>query len=315
MFNPINAASLKHPSIAIISSSLQGVDQPTAKGPENVNAGDRRSNSGKAHELKDLFPVSRVEKSVFQVAFISTHDNEVPSRISWLFTFLEDIQWFSFAYEMSLHDDMPLVAAAIPEPLKLLSDYTAFAAANAIALVILFFTISLIALIVVLMHRQAKVPIWSLRMLRLLCSLLFSVLSLPFLTLFIGGIACIGPNGSLGEYAVSCTSGTQLPLLVLNVVGLALFIPLLLVGSLVFIETSPVAESPLAKAHGRVDFRGVICRVVFAFVSIFTREQSTALVWVYMSIVAVGLAYITSCMIQLQPYYHTSMTAFRAVCV
>ncbi|KAI9222666.1 hypothetical protein BC828DRAFT_377889 [Blastocladiella britannica] len=245
---------------------------------------------------------------------------------------VEDIQWFSFSITSNIHADLSLIASIIPEPLRLFSDYASFAAANTIALCIVFLTFTLISVIVLLMHRQAKIPIWSLRLLRVLCSLLLTALSIPVLTLFIGGAACIGPGASLNEYGVACSSPSVLPLVVFNVVGLLLFIPLLLLGALVFIETSPTSESPLAKAHGRVDLRGVVARIVFVISSVFTMHQGGGWQWFHMILVTGGLAnvaywtvisqacvgdlplifYLKLLNKRVNRYYNNAMTAFRA---
>ncbi|KAI9221539.1 hypothetical protein BC828DRAFT_380693 [Blastocladiella britannica] len=267
---------------------------------------------GKRTEISDLFPVSRVEKSLFSVAFITTHDNELPSRLSWFLTFLEDIQWLSFPFSDSLHSDISEIAYAIPEPLRFFHDYPTVLGINALALTVVFTTIGLIACVVFLMHRQAKIPIWSLRLLRILCSLVLTTLSIPILTTFIGGIACTGPGGTLSEYNVPCSSATTLPLVIFNVLGLVAFVPLLLLGSLVFIETSPTSESPLAKAHGRVDFRAVAYRICFVFSSVFTSDEIEGWRWFHMLFITGGLANITHRTIMSQAYYKNNMTAFRA---
>ncbi|KAI9155996.1 hypothetical protein H9P43_009106 [Blastocladiella emersonii ATCC 22665] len=276
-------------------------------------AGDRAdAKSGapsRRTDLNNLVPVNALEQTVFQVAYITTRDNEHPPALSWALTFVEEIQWTSFAFNKHLHHDLSFALAAITEPTRLLTDYFSYTVANAIAVCMVVTTILLIMIVSSLMHRQMKAPISALQTLRLLCTLLCTALSIPITGLFMVGIHCIG--GVIPEFNVSCTSSQHLPLLIFDSISLAIFIPLILVGSVVFIECSPTSKSPLARAHGRTDLLAVSMRITFVFLDVFLRDLGTAGKWAYMVLVAAGLAYLSLQFARAQPYFDARMTMLR----
>ncbi|KNE62748.1 hypothetical protein AMAG_07934 [Allomyces macrogynus ATCC 38327] len=259
------------------------------------------------------------EKALFSVAYVTVRDNELPKFLSWLFLFLEDLQLLSFAFAPRLDPNLPWLFSVIIEPIRLLSDYTQFIAANAIALLMIAMTIGLALYVGTLVIHAGRVPIPALRLLRLLFSIQMTVLSIPMAQLLIGGLNCLG--GTLEKYDVQCFAGRHLPLFIADVVGLVLFVPLVAVGSLLFLDTQPSSHSPDAKAHGRSDLKTVLLRLAFVALDSYTHPTAhdhptttfhpARADWWFMSLVAIGLAYLAVTMAYTQPYFDARYTAVR----
>ncbi|KAI9222600.1 hypothetical protein BC828DRAFT_437483, partial [Blastocladiella britannica] len=253
--------------------------------------------------------ISAFEKTIFDVAYICTHDNDFPPRASWLLTILEDLQWLSFVFSQELFEDVPFWIAAVTEPVRLLTNYEGFSIANVIALILVFTSALMIMGVSYLMHKEAKVPIWTLRLLRWLATLILTVFSIPIVTFFIGGVDCLG---RLAHYGVSCSTIPQLPLTVLDALGLVLYIPLLVVGSLVFIETSPTSTNPLAKAHGRVECAAVTFRILFVILQQVLLPMGNAATWCYLVLVSAGFAYLFWLKSSSLPYFDVRTNMLRS---
>ncbi|KNE65581.1 hypothetical protein AMAG_19184 [Allomyces macrogynus ATCC 38327] len=259
------------------------------------------------------------EKALFSVAYVTVRDNELPKLLSWLFLFLEDLQLLSFAFAPRLDPNLPWLFSVIIEPIRLLSDYTQFIAANVIALLMIAMTIGLALYVGTLVIHAGRVPIPALRLLRFLFSIQMTVLSIPIAQLLIGGLNCLG--GTLLKYDVPCFAGRHLPLFVADLVGLILFVPLVAVGSLLFLDTRPSSHSPDAKAHGRSDLKCVLLRLAFVALDSYTHPTAhdrpattfhpVRADWWFMSLVAIGLAYLAVTMAYTQPYFDARYTAVR----
>ncbi|KAI9175685.1 hypothetical protein H9P43_006049 [Blastocladiella emersonii ATCC 22665] len=256
-------------------------------------------------------PVSAFEKSVFSVAYIATRDNELSPGLTWALTVIEDLQLLSFVYNPHLHKGLPWLIGAILEPTRMLQDYASFSAANTFGVVLVFIAVILVAAVSTLTHHQLRVPIWSLRFLRILFTLLMTALSVPVATVFVLGVHC--SKGMLPEFGMACT-GPHLPLLVLDAIGLITFFPLMLVSALILIDVSPTSHSPHAKAHGRVDVRIAALRMLLVFLDVFMHDLGPAGTgkWVFMAVTALGTGAIALQLVQTQPYYDERMNMLRS---
>ncbi|KNE69764.1 hypothetical protein AMAG_20036 [Allomyces macrogynus ATCC 38327] len=156
--------------------------------------------------------------------------------------------------------------------------------------------------------RSSKVPISALRLLRFLFTIEMSAFSIPIAQLLLAGLNC--GSGTVSHFNEACFGSKHLPLFVMDVVGIAVFAPLMLVASLVFLETSPTSLSPEAKPHGRVDFIIVAARLLFVALYTFIPDTPTGN-WIYVSLVTLGLLYLVRAITLTQPWYHSRMTAMR----
>ncbi|KAI9182950.1 hypothetical protein H9P43_003866 [Blastocladiella emersonii ATCC 22665] len=271
--------------------------------------GQKSVSGGKRADLKNVIRTNAVEQALFSVAYITTRDNELPPLISWCLTIVEDVQLLSFSWTNHIVPDIPWILSGIVEPTRFLNTYSSFVIANAVGIALVFTVVLLIAFVLFATHRQTKVPIPALRLLRILATLAMTALSIPIASLFVGGIHCIG--GVIPEYGIACTSPQHLGLLIFDAIGLLVFTPLIVIGSLVFIETSPTSDSPLARPHGRIDCLAVAMRIVFVFADYFTRDLDTEGKWLQMLLVAGGLSFLAVKMARTQPYYDSAMTHAR----
>ncbi|KAI9222964.1 hypothetical protein BC828DRAFT_377095 [Blastocladiella britannica] len=285
----------------------------TVVGSESVYGGKEKSSTSPVrtappHALR----ISRWERSLFSITYLVCRDNDLPPRVTWILTALEDLLWLSFAFNPRVFTSLPFGIAAVMEPVRAFMSYSDFAIVNFVALLLVFSTVSMVAAVGVLQHIQAKVPIPLLRIMRWNITLLLTTLSIPVASVLVGGLNC-GSSGQLTEFGVLCTGGQHFPLLILNILGMLVYIPLLLIGALVFVETSPTSKSSISRTHGRVDVRVVTYRLVFVVLDAIARNGiSTTLLWMQMAAITAGLAHQSwSYMTQL-PYYDLKTNMFRA---
>ncbi|KAI9187743.1 hypothetical protein H9P43_002134 [Blastocladiella emersonii ATCC 22665] len=282
---------------------------PAPGGGGAATPGPRSTVQGRRADISTVVPVNAFEQTLFSVAYIVTHDNEHTPMLSWVLTIIEDIQFLSFSWNLHLHTNgMPPVLAAVVEPTRFLTSYFGFSVVNIIALVGVFTAVVLMGIVSVLTHYQRKIGTPALRLLRILCTLLFTALSIPILNMLLIGLHCTG--GNVHDYDMPC-AGRHMPLLVFDAIGLCVFVPLILVASLIFIESSPKASTPLARAHGRTDFLAVILRIVFVALDIFSADLGSGGKWLLMIAVVLGLAYLGLQLVRSQPYYDERMTYMR----
>ncbi|KNE65582.1 hypothetical protein AMAG_09562 [Allomyces macrogynus ATCC 38327] len=263
----------------------------------------------------------RWEKALFSVAYITVRDNELPEYLCWLLLIVEDLQLLSFPFAARHDATLPWVVGVVLEPMRLLHSYNGFAVVNIIALLMLAMTICLALYIGVLVVRAGKVPIPALRLLRILFSLQMTALSIPIAQVLIGGLTCL--QGEMAQRDVACFSGSHFPLFIADILGLLCYVPLVVVGSLLFLDTQPSSTNPDAKAHGRIDCAAVLLRLTFVALDLFTHTSpdlddpnahhtTTYADWWYMSLVTLGLASIAIALAFTQPYYNRYSTAMRA---
>ncbi|KAJ3361950.1 hypothetical protein GGF32_006827 [Allomyces javanicus] len=265
--------------------------------------------------------LQRWEKALFSVAYITVRDNELPEYLCWLLLIVEDLQLLSFPFAARHDPTLPWVVGVVLEPMRLLHSYNDFAVVNIIALLMLATTICLALYVGVLVVRAGKVPIPALRLLRILFSLQMTALSIPIAQVLIGGLTCL--QGEMAQRAVACFSGGHFPLFIADILGLLCFVPLVVVGSLLFLDTQPSSTNPDAKAHGRIDCAAVLLRLTFVALDLFTHvspdpddhtahHATTYPDWWYMSLVAIGLASLAVALALTQPYYNRYSTPMRA---
>ncbi|KNE62747.1 hypothetical protein AMAG_07933 [Allomyces macrogynus ATCC 38327] len=263
----------------------------------------------------------RWEKALFSVAYITVRDNELPEYLCWLLLIVEDLQLLSFPFSVRHDATLPWVVGVVLEPMRLLHSYNDFAVVNIIALLMLATTICLALYVGVLIVRAGKVPIPALRLLRILFSLQMTALSIPIAQVLIGGLTCL--QGEMAQRDVACFSGGHFPLFIADILGLMCYVPLVVVGSLLFLDTQPSSTNPDAKAHGRIDCAAILLRLTFVALDLFTHVSSdhddhtahhttTYADWWYMSLVALGLAGLAVALALIQPYYNRYSTAIRA---
>ncbi|KAJ3366364.1 hypothetical protein GGF31_008092 [Allomyces arbusculus] len=228
--------------------------------------------------------------------------------MSWVLKAVEDLQLLSFALSQRLHHDAPAEALVVVEPIRLIHDYHDFQIVNAIALSIILLTAVLALFVVSKVARSSKVPIPALRLLRFLFTVEMSALSIPIAQLLLAGLDC--GSGHVAHFDQQCFAPEHLPLFVMDVIGISIFAPLMLVASLVFLETSPTSLSPEAKPHGRIDFVIVAARLGFVALYTFMPETPTGN-WAYAFLVTLGLIYLIRSVMLAQPYYDSRMTAMR----
>ncbi|KAJ3374405.1 hypothetical protein GGF31_007925 [Allomyces arbusculus] len=265
--------------------------------------------------------LGRWEKALFSVAYITVRDNELPEYLCWLLLIVEDLQLLSFPFAARHDATLPWIVGVVLEPMRLLHSYNDFAVVNIIALLMLATTICLALYAGVLVVRAGKVPIPALRLLRILFSLQMTALSIPIAQVLIGGLTCL--QGEMAHRDVDCFSGGHFPLFIADILGLLCYVPLVVVGSLLFLDTQPSSTNPDAKAHGRIDCAAILLRLTFVALDLFTHvspdlddptahHTTTYADWWYMSLVALGLASIAIALALTQPYYNRYSTAMRA---
>ncbi|KAJ3347752.1 hypothetical protein GGF32_006587 [Allomyces javanicus] len=302
--------------LANVVSGVLAASAPPSEGlPALARAGATKSptickaSTGRAKKtLRSVLPTNCWEDALFSLAYVTVCENELPPTLSWILKAVEDLQLLSFALTQRLHHDAPTEALVIVEPIRLIHNYHGFQIVNAIALVLILFTAVLALFVVSTVARSAKVPISALRVLRLLLTVEMSALSIPIAQLLLAGLDC--GSGHLAHYDQQCFGSEHLPLFILNVIGISVFAPLMLVASLVFLETSPTSLSPEAKPHGRIDFVIVAARLGFVALYTFIPETPTGN-WVYAVLVTLGLLYLIRSVTLAQPYYDSRMTAMR----
>ncbi|KAI9184456.1 hypothetical protein H9P43_003509 [Blastocladiella emersonii ATCC 22665] len=250
------------------------------------------------------------EQTVFNVAYITSRREQINPKFSWAMTIVDDAQLLSFVFKDQLLGGLPPIFTSVVEPTKFLNSYMAFALSNVAAIIAVLSTIALIFTVIVAMHRQAKVPISVLRLLRLLCTLLFTVFSIPTAGLFLKGLH--NRNGRVHIYDQAFDSARHFPLMAFDILSIVVFVPLLLVGSLLYIENSPTSTNPLARAHGRTDLLARSLRLLFVALSTFAFDFGDEGKWVFMIAVSAGLAYLTYEFAVSQPYYSARMTIVRS---
>ncbi|KAI9222530.1 hypothetical protein BC828DRAFT_21505 [Blastocladiella britannica] len=256
--------------------------------------------------------VSSLEKSLFNITYLACRNNDVSPQVAWILMAIEDLLWLSFAFNSHLISDLPLQLSIVTEPVRAFVSYQGFVAINVIALLLVFSAVFMIATAGFMLHMQAKVPITMLRVMRWTITLLLTTLSIPVASVMVEGLNC-NAQGNLVDFTVPCTSAQHLPLLILNVLGMVIYVPFLLIGALVFIETSPTSTSPVARTHGRIDMLAVSLRLLFVVFEAFSRNIMDSTVWwLYMATVALGLAYQTYKYVTMLPYYNSVANQMRA---
>ncbi|KAJ3352349.1 hypothetical protein GGF32_003803, partial [Allomyces javanicus] len=182
-------------------------------------------------KLRSVLPTNRWEDALFSLAYVTVCDNELPPTVSWALKAVEDLQLLSFALTSRLHPDTPLLPLVIVEPIRLMHDYSDFQIANSIALALILLTAILAFFVAAKVVRSSKVPIATLRLLRFLFTVEMSALSIPIAQLLLAGLNC--GSGKVAHYEQLCFGPTHLPLFVMDVIGIIVFAPLMLVATLV----------------------------------------------------------------------------------
>ncbi|KNE71179.1 hypothetical protein AMAG_15841 [Allomyces macrogynus ATCC 38327] len=285
-----------------------------------------------------VLSLSRVESALFRVAYAIAKEDDVPSRMWWVLRvpfarilddegrfcktdaqmFLDDWQLLAFAFAPRLLTDMPAEVSYIVEPLRYVAaPYSNFVQINAFALAILFLTLALLAFAATrLLWGPGSVPPWPLKLLRVLLGVVQTALALPMLLVFFAGVRCV--NNVAPEWNLSCTAAPHAPLVVLDAIALAMYLPLLVLGAAFLGTTSPRSTSPDARPHTRFDLLSTVSRILLVALFTFTSptpffpnpSQSTS-DWWYLVLALAILAYLTSTLLHSLPYYTSGMTILR----
>ncbi|ORZ36428.1 hypothetical protein BCR44DRAFT_73304 [Catenaria anguillulae PL171] len=266
--------------------------------------------SGKRADLRALLPTTMWEKTLFQIAYLTTRDTDFPPTLSWALTVIEDLLWFSFPFTANLHPSLPPLLVSLIDSYAVLSDYVWFKIANAVVIATIFFTTALVGGVVVSMHRRINVPIYVLRLLRLLCALIMTALSIPFATILFMGLNCFS-KGELPLMGVKCVSVEHIPFLVLSPIAIVIFLVMVVVGALTFIDSSPTSTNPLAKAHGRLDAQAAMLRLLFVLLKVNVAGREGTPTWFYIVITTFGLMYHAQSLLTSPPYFDMKMNQFR----
>ncbi|ORZ31201.1 hypothetical protein BCR44DRAFT_1277436 [Catenaria anguillulae PL171] len=296
-----------------ITESLGRTRPSKAQRDSPAHAGGGKSGAAPAHrqaDLRAILKTSRLEESLFSLSYLTTHDNELSPRLSWLFLIVEDSQWLSFAFSIYLHKDMPEVLNLALDPLRAVPDYDSFVIVNIATILLVFTVVGLIGVVTLIMQRRGKVPLLALRVLRLLCALIMTALSIPIATFLIMGLHCV--DGKMPKWGTACYTSPHLPLYIFNLLSLVIFVPLLVLGVTLFIETDPASKSPVSKAHSRMDKIDVIVRLVLVLGDVMLYKANETFHWAFMIISAILLCYLSFNMSRTQPYYNLTTTAFRS---
>ncbi|KAJ3362645.1 hypothetical protein GGF31_001538 [Allomyces arbusculus] len=178
-----------------------------------------------------VLSLSRIESALFRVAYAIAKEDDVPPRMWWVLRFFDDWQLLAFAFAPRLLADMPTEVSYIVEPLRYVAaPYSNFVQINAFALAILFLTLALLAFVATrLLWGPGSVPPWPLKVLRVLLAIVQTALALPMLLVFLAGVRCV--NNVAPEWNLSCTASPHAPLVVLDAIALALYLPLLAFGA------------------------------------------------------------------------------------
>jgi hypothetical protein len=156
-----------------------------------------------------------------------------------------------------------------------------------------------------------SIPIFALRCLRAIFALMMSVLNIPLAQVLFSGMYCVN-HVNLRTH-LNCSTSPQLLFMLFNVIGLLVFIPLMLVASLVvrafislnlrhfhriysfsfvikFVDPSPLSKSPIASINPRADCINLCIRLYLVAVETFTEKQNNSFAW-YIILQLLGLGY------------------------
>ncbi|KNE71185.1 hypothetical protein AMAG_15846 [Allomyces macrogynus ATCC 38327] len=310
----VGGGGMRSRVISIDAHSHDGVDGGAAASmwvppaPRGLGGATTTRGARNKKSLRSVLSTNRVEDAVFGLAYVTVRDNELPAMVNWILKTVEDFQLLSFALSHRLHPDAPDLVYVIVEPIRLIHSYSDFQTFNSLALFLVFATLALASYVTAMVMHASKVPIATLRVLRLLFAIEMSALAIPIAQLLVSGLNC--STGTLPDYNVPCFGTAHLPLFIIDVIGILVFVPLVLIAALVFLDTSPTSSSPEAKPHGRIDAKIAAAKIIFVFLGSLMPDNSSGNWW-YSVLVLGGLLYLIHGITITQPYYDQRMTALR----
>ncbi|TPX54733.1 hypothetical protein PhCBS80983_g05796 [Powellomyces hirtus] len=250
--------------------------------------------------------------ATFGLLHAMTHGNHIPVTLAIAICVIEDIQLFSFAMQPSMgYAKMPSWFPLIFNPMsaKPHSD-SAFAVLFYIAFVVTSFTAGLTLVVGLSMKGPQIRVVWPLQILRVMTTLLSTVLFIPLMEIFLHALSCYDTETERSLLAHSpseCLNKKYLPQFILSIFSLIYLALQGLAMSLVFFKIDPIGKDPHARTTGRIDAIYSCLRILLC-VSLTVLENTPAAVITVIIISSAIMLYLTC---RYQPYFKGMINDLR----
>ncbi|KAI8918327.1 hypothetical protein DFJ77DRAFT_290500 [Powellomyces hirtus] len=256
---------------------------------------------------------SKLEHIAFSVLYsMVSGNNDHSDLLNGVIMLFEDMQLISFAFSPEFYQHMPHWAMHVTNPLAYRpAEYSAFVIL--LGIVIGFLVLAVVCAVEVAMSfgsgKFAGASLLALKTLRLITSLLGTILFIPFLEILLAAVTCTGEQSHLREYPqVQCFSGAYSAQTIIVILSLLLFIPYNIAMSAIYLDTSPSRVNKASRTPiGRLDTIYAIARIFI--VMIFTLTRTPALKIAFLIMVTFMLSVL---IIRYQPFYISLYNELRA---
>ncbi|KAI8908845.1 hypothetical protein DFJ77DRAFT_132542 [Powellomyces hirtus] len=278
---------------------------------------ERRTSRKEPSELD--VPRSRNKKehpiveAAFSLLYAMTQGNHINPSLGFFIHIVEDVQLLSFAFRPHhgfnhMPTWMPLVfnpMAARP------ADNSSFKVLFYVAFTITFCSALLTIIVGTSMKGSQMKVVWPLHVLRILTTLISTVLLIPMMEIFLHSIACYDFDTEmhwLTKNLSVCFTREYLPQFVLGITGVAylsLQAPLI---AAVFFTIIPGDKDPHSKTTGRIDAMYNVFRLVLAIL-LGLMEHAPTLMLVCLILASAAMLY---CTCRFQPFFVGPMNDLRS---
>ncbi|KAI8816899.1 uncharacterized protein EV422DRAFT_265038 [Fimicolochytrium jonesii] len=251
--------------------------------------------------------------AIFGLLHAMTHGNEIPVTMGCALSVLEDLQLFSFALRPNMgYGKMPSWFPLIFNPMSAKpDDDIRFAALFYIAFVVTIFTAGLTLVVGFSMKGSQIRVVWPLQILRIMTTLLATVLFIPLLEIFLHGLACMDTSNHtvlLVSSPSSCFTSKYLPEFILSIISLLYLSVQGVVISLIFFRIDPMGKDPHAKTTGRIDALYSCLRMLLSVCATIAADDPAAVLTAII-ISSTIMLYLTC---RYQPYFKGVINDARA---
>eukprot|EP01137_Pigoraptor_chileana_P019069 Opistho-2@79567 len=256
------------------------------------------------------------ENAAYSVLFAMVHDSELGPVLAFLALLVEDIQLLSFSWSRQF-GFTPLPGLFAFEYKGTNENYGAFQAIFGVAFAVVLVVI-LTCLYIGISYRIGRFrAVWPVRLLRLLSTLLSTLLLMPITTVFLQAVNCkknsVSGEVELVDYpGTACFSGKHAPVFALSLVSLVFMITYALTMALICFEQDPRSKNPSARPHGRAEAVYVFVRVFLLAVYEFAGHESRSASGAKLGVALPSLLFLCYVVLYYQPFYVSRMTDIRA---
>ncbi|KAJ3153493.1 hypothetical protein HDU89_000522 [Geranomyces variabilis] len=234
---------------------------------------DRKRRVGNASDIN--VPRSRNKKehpiveAAFSLLYAMTQGNHIHPTLGFVIQIIEDVQLLAFSFRpaygfASMPSWMPLVFNVMSaKP----STHSASRALFYIAFVVSFTSLLLTIVVGTSMKGSQMKVVWPLQVLRLLTTLISTVLLIPMMEIFLTAISCHDSERDvtwLKDDPSQCFTAQFLPQFVLGIAGVFYLILQAPLMASVFFTIHPGNSDPHSKTTGRIDAVYNMSRLVLA---------------------------------------------------